>query len=71
MLAKLIVALGYAWTLFNMAAVTSIRYPQNIPAWFTNHEVWLYPELQRAWGIITEAEVPYQEEQELLESRDD
>ena len=33
----------------------------------TDMDVWLIPELQKGWDLITEKEKPYQEEKEILE----
>jgi len=30
--------------------------------------VWLYPEIQRGFDMLTEKELPYQDERELLET---
>ena len=71
MIAKFVVALGYAWSLLSMVVVSSIQHPENIKAWTSDHDVWLYPELQRGWDVITGAEIPYQDEKAVLESSDD
>ena len=41
--------------------------PQTRQACMSDWDVWLIPELQRAWDIYTEKETPYQEEKEILE----
>lgn len=33
-------------------------------------DVWLVPEIQRAWDLYTEQYVPYQEENDILEERE-
>ena len=72
MISKLWLAVVYAAALFNMLVVNSIRYPQNIQNILgSDPAVWLYPEVQRALDLITGSEVPYQEERDLLESRED
>jgi len=30
-------------------------------------DTWLIPELQKGWDLITEKEVPYQQEKEILD----
>ena len=37
---------------------------------FNDWDVWLYPEIHRAWDLISEQEIPYQSEQEALQSSD-
>jgi len=49
--------------LFNMCA----QNPQTRQACMSDWDVWLIPEIQRAWDIYTEKEKPYQEEKEILE----
>jgi len=49
--------------LFNMCA----QNPQTRKACMTDHHIWLWPELQRAWDIYTEKEKPYQEEKDKLD----
>ena len=49
--------------LFNMCA----QNPQTRQACMSDWDVWLFPELQRAWDIYTEKEKPYQEEKEKLD----
>ena len=66
MMTKFFVAWTYVVALWaNLIAPCAFN-PNNWEYCTKDLDVWLYPELQRAWGIITEAEVPYQEEQELL-----
>ena len=49
--------------LFNMCNSNDFNRQQCMKEW----DVWLIPELQRAWDIYTEKEKPYQEEKEILE----
>ena len=67
MIAKIGLVLAYSGAMFNMLVVNSIKYPENIPHVFSTPEVWLYPEIERAWNLLTEQEVPYEEERELLQ----
>ena len=43
--------------------------PEARQACLTDMDVWLLPELQRAWDIRTGKEKPYQEEDEKLRER--
>ena len=49
--------------LFNMCNQS----PQTRQACTTDLDVWLIPELQRAWDLRTGKETPYQEEKEKLD----
>ena len=71
MIVKVGLVLAYAGAMFNMLVINSFRYPQNIPHILDSPETWLYPEIQRAWNLLTEQEIPYQEEKDLLESNKD
>ena len=66
MFAKIGLMLAYLVSMFNMLVVNSFRYPQNIPYILNDMDVWLFPELQRAVDLLTEEEVPYEEEREVL-----
>ena len=66
MFAKIGLMLAYLVSMFNMLMVNSFRYPQNIPYILNDMDVWLFPELQRAVDLLTEEEVPYEEEREVL-----
>ena len=50
--------------LFNMCNQS----PDTRKACMSDWDVWLYPELQRAWDLKFGREVPYQEERDALES---
>jgi len=52
--------------LFNMCNSN----PQAREACMKDWDVWLYPEIQRAWEIYTGKEKPYQEENDILEERE-
>ena len=41
--------------------------PEARKACMTDWDVWLIPELHRAWDLYTGKEIPYQEEKEKLE----
>ena len=49
--------------LFNVCNQNDFNRQQCMKDW----DVWLVPELQRGWDLITEKEKPYQEEKEILE----
>ena len=66
MLAKIGLIVAYAMGMVNMLVVNSIKYPENIPYILNDMDVWLFPELQRAVDLLTEEEVPYEEEREVL-----
>ena len=51
--------------LFNICNSNDINRQQCMKDW----DVWLIPEIQRAWDIYTEKYVPYQEERDILEER--
>lgn len=53
--------------LFNMCNSNNFNRKQCL----TNWDTWLVPELKRAWDIKTRTEVPYQEEQQTLQSTKD
>lgn len=55
--------------LWSNLIVPCVTNPDNWKYCFTNHDQWLWPEVHRALDIITKREVPYQEEQEVLESK--
>lgn len=40
---------------------------QTRKACMSDWDVWLYPEIQRAWDLYTNAEKPYDEERRVLE----
>ena len=68
MFAKFWLLWVYVSSLFNMVVINSIKHPENIPYIFEAPEVWLYPEIQRGWNLVTGKEVPYQDEKDVLES---
>ena len=43
--------------------------PETRQACMSDWDVWLYPEIQRAWELRFGGEVPYQEEQKELQSQ--
>ena len=49
--------------LFNICNQSDFNRQQCLKDW----DVWLVPELQKGWDLITEKEKPYQEEKEILE----
>ena len=51
--------------LFNMCN----QNPQTRQACMSDWDVWLYPEIQRAWDLYTNVEQPYGEERRVLESK--
>lgn len=44
-----------------------VSHPDNLQACMTNHDEWLWPEIERAWDLYTGEELPYQEESVKLE----
>ena len=48
---------------FNICNSNDFNRQQCMKDW----DVWLIPELQKGWDLITEKEKPYQEEKEILE----
>ena len=57
--------ISMAMMLFNICNQS----PETRQACMSDWDVWLYPELQRAWDIRTGKETPYQEEDEKLRER--
>jgi hypothetical protein len=53
------------WTTLIVPCVTN---PVNWKYCFNDWDVWLYPEIQRAWDLYQRNEKPYQEEREILDS---
>jgi len=51
-------ALSMAGMLFNICTQSA----ETVKLCMTDHHVWLWPEIQRAWDLYTERELPYQEE---------
>ena len=38
----------------------------NLEACSKDHEIWLWPEIERGWNLYTGQEVPYQQESDSL-----
>ena len=51
--------LGQALTLVSLMWQACTQNPQNMQQCLTNHDQWLWPEIQRGWRIITGEEQPY------------
>jgi hypothetical protein len=49
--------------LFNICNSNDFNRKQCMKDW----DVWLFPEIQRAWDMYTEQYVPYQEERDKLD----
>ena len=60
----------YLNALWSTLIVPCTTVPSNWKYCFNDWDVWLYPEIHRAWDLITKQEIPYQSEQEALQSRD-
>ena len=53
--------------LWSNLVVPCVTIPSNWKYCFRDHDVWLYPEIQRAWNLMQGTEKPYQEEKDVLE----
>ena len=61
------IVLSYLVALWSNLVVPCVTIPSNWKYCFSDHDVWLYPEIQRAWNLMQGTEKPYQEEQDVLE----
>ena len=52
--------------LFNICNSNDFNRKQCMKDW----DVWLFPEIQKAWDLYTEQYTPYQEERDALEERE-
>lgn len=62
MLDTVIRALSMAGMLFNICTQSA----ETVKLCMTDQHVWLWPEIQRAWDLYTERELPYQEEADRM-----
>jgi len=61
-------ALNYIISFIGMVVIPCVTVPQNWEYCYKDWDVWLYPEIQRGFDMLTEKELPYQDERELLET---
>ena len=61
-------ALNYIISFIGMVVIPCVTVPQNWEYCTKDWDVWLYPEIQRGFDMLTEKELPYQDERELLET---
>jgi len=61
-------ALNYIISFIGMVVIPCVTVPQNWEYCSKDWDVWLYPEIQRGFDMLTEKELPYQDERELLET---
>ena len=61
-------ALNYIISFIGMVIIPCVTVPQNWEYCAKDWDVWLYPEIQRGFDMLTEKELPYQDERELLET---
>ena len=66
---KFFVAWTYVVAIWSNLVVPCVTNPNNWQYCFNDHDVWLYPEIQRAWDLMTGEETPYQEQQDVLDSK--
>ncbi len=66
-MAKLFSILLYAQALWSSLVVPCVTNPDNWEQCFNNHDQWLWPEVQRGIDLITERELPYAGESDILE----
>lgn len=55
-------AFSMAWMLLQICTQS----PETVKLCMTDQHIWLWPEIQRAWDLYTERELPYQEEADRL-----
>ena len=65
---KLFVLWSYSVAIWSNLIVPCVTNPTNWQYCMKDHDQWLYPEIHRAWNLVVGSEVPYQEEQAVLES---
>ena len=65
---KLFVAWTYIAALWSNLIVPCATNPDNWKHCTSDWDVWLYPEIQRAWDLMQGSEKPYQEEKDVLQS---
>jgi len=61
--------LGQALTLLSLMWQACTQNPQNMQQCLTNHDQWLWPEIQRGWRIYTGKEQPYATENTTADLR--
>ena len=66
---KIFIVWSYVVALWSTLIVPCVTVPENWKYCSKDLDVWLYPELVRGWDLITGREVPYQSEQEALQSQ--
>ena len=64
MLDTVIRALSMAGMLFNICTQSA----ETVKLCMTDHHIWLWPEIQRAWDLYTERDQIYSDERETLEN---
>ena len=65
---KLFVVWSYVVTIWKTLLVPCITNPENWKYCANDWDVWLYPEIHRAWNLMQGTEKPYQEERAVLQS---
>jgi len=65
---KLFIVWTYTVAIWKTLLVPCVTNPDNWEYCTNDWDVWLYPEIQRAWNLMQGTEKPYQEEQDVLES---
>ena len=68
---KAFIAFSYIAALWSNLVVPCVANPSNWKYCTSDLDVWLYPEIQRAWDLMQGTEQPYQTEQEALQSKDE
>lgn len=68
---NLFVAASYVAALWSTLIVPCVTNPDNWEYCMNDWDVWLYPEIHRAWDLMQGTETPYQEEQQVLQSTKD
>lgn len=68
---KVFVLCSYLGAMWSNLIVPCVTNPNNWKYCMNDWDQWMYPEIHRAWEIMSEQEKPYQEEQTVLQSRDE
>ena len=65
---NLFVTFSYVVAMWSNLVVPCITNPDNWKYCLNDWDVWLYPEIHRAWELMSGEETPYQEEKDMLQS---
>ena len=68
MITKIFITWAYISALWSNLIAPCAFNPNNWKYCTKDLDVWLYPEIQRAWDLMQGAEKPYQQERDVLQS---